>query len=222
MDATLADKALPPGAVFGRLEPEGLGPTCAEEFETLDQEDGNPLELIGGWVLQMSPGNFESGRAWTALCAVLLPWITARKWTMSADARHRLPSPPRTVVFPDIVIHCVPAVPYLPGTETIGRVPDLVVEFLSRKSYERDMSPSGAKFLAYQMSGVREYYHAWPDGRDASGFSLQKGIFVPLPRDADGFIRSPLLGCALRLVEAAVRGEGPSSSTPLDPVPSRG
>ncbi len=67
------------------------------------------------------------------------------------------------------------------------------------------MSPNGAKFLAYQMSGVSEYYYTWPDGRDASGFALQGGVFVPLPRDAEGFFQSPLLGCALRLAEAAVR-----------------
>jgi len=84
-------------------------------------------------------------------------------------------------------------------------VPDLVVEVLAEKTYERDMAPDGAKFLAYQMSGVREYYYTWPEGRDASGFVLRRGVFKPLPRGASGFFRSPLLGQGLRLVPAALK-----------------
>ncbi len=56
------------------------------------------------------------------------------------------------------------------------------------------------------MSGVREYYYAWPDGRDAAGFALRGDLLVPLPRDRAGWFRSPLLGRSLRLVEAGVKG----------------
>lgn len=109
------------------------------------------------------------------------------------------------MVFPDIAIHVATEVGYQPGTRSIGRVPDLVVEMLDRKTWERDMAPVGAKFLAYQMSGVREYYYTRPDGRDASGFVLQEGVYRPLTRDAKGFFQSLLLGQSLRLVPAAVR-----------------
>lgn len=205
MDSTLTEKdLLPRDAVFGRHEPEGIGPTLAEEFEALDQEEGSPLELIGGWVLSMTPGDFGTGEAWGDLYAALRPLIKSRGWSMSQDSRHRLPNPPRTVVFPDIAVHTISPVPYLPGTKTIGRVPDLVVEFLSEKTHERDTAPHGAKFLAYQMSGVREYYYAWPDGHDAAAFALQNGVYLPLPRNAGGFFQSSLLGCGLRLVEAAI------------------
>ncbi|MBI3271605.1 MAG: Uma2 family endonuclease [Planctomycetes bacterium] len=204
-DPMTAQTLLPLGTVFGRLDPGGPGPTLAEDFERVEQDEDNPMELIGGWVLPMSPGDFATGRSHGRLYAILLPIVTARGWDMSLDARHRLPSPPQTVVFPDLTLHFVSHVEYLPNTHTIGRIPDIVVEILGKRTYERDMAPRGAKFLAYQMSGVREYYYAWPDGRDASGFTLQDGVFVPLPRDADGFFASPLLGCSLRLVEAAVR-----------------
>jgi len=55
------------------------------------------------------------------------------------------------------------------------------------------------------MSGVQEYYCAWPDGREATGFHLREGRFAAAPREADGFFASPLLGAALRLVPAALR-----------------
>ncbi len=196
---------LPPDAVFGRLDPEFQGPTRAGEFEAWDIDEEHPVELIGGWVLPMSPGNYRAGTLAGKLFSILLPRIEARGWSMSQDARHTLPRPPETVVFPDIAVHATAKVDYEPGTETIGRVPDLIVEILGRRTYERDMAPSGAKFLAYQMSGVREYYYAWPDGRDASGFILQDGIYKPLTADAEGFLQSPLLGQALRLVPPALR-----------------
>lgn len=196
---------LPPDTVFGRLEPGGPSHTRAEDFELWEQDEDNPMELIEGWVLPMSPGNAKAGRACGLLFSALADVVKAKKWYMTQDALHRLPRPKNTVVYPDIAIHAVAEVPYLPKTESVGRVPELVVEFLSKKTHERDMAPHGAKFRAYQMSGVREYYYAWPDGRDAAGFVLKDGLFVPALADASGFIASPLLGASLRLVEAAVR-----------------
>lgn len=200
-----APPSLPPETIFGRLDPGGPGFTRAEDFEAWDQEDGNPLELIGGWVLPMSPGNAKSGTAFGNLYAALLPIVRSRNWSLTQGALHRLPRPQNTVVYPDIALHAAAEIPYIPGTESVGRVPDLVVEILSQKTHERDMAPRGAKFLAYQMSGVREYYYTWPDGRDAAGFTLQNGVFVPIAKDGEGFFASPLLGKSLRLVEAAVR-----------------
>lgn len=199
-------ETLPTGAVFGRMSPDGPGPTPAEVFEGWDVDENNPVELIGGWVLPMSPGDFKTGTLAGRLFALLLPLIEAKGWSMSLDARHRLPKPPNSVVYPDLAIHAVGELSYIPGTRSIGRVPDLVVEILAEKTFERDMAPSGAKFLAYQMSGVREYYYTWPDGRDVSGFVLQEGIFTPLPRTAEGFYQSPLLGEALRLTPPSLRG----------------
>ena len=196
---------LPPDAVFGRLDPECQGPFAAADFEVWDIDEEHPVELIGGWVLPMSPGTHRTGKTWGDLYAILLPLVKARGWDMSPDARHTLPRPHETVVFPDIAVHAAAKVEYQPGTESIHRVPDLVVEVLSRKTFERDMAPSGAKFLAYQMSGVREYYYTWPDGSAAAGFELVDGLYRPLPADADGFLASPLLGQSLRLVPPALR-----------------
>ena len=196
---------LPREAIYGRIDPAGPGPTPAEVFEGWSVDEDNPVELIGGWVMPSPPGDFETGDLWSELDSVLRPIVKAKGWRMALDARHRLPSPPRTVVYPDFAIHAVAHVGYLPGTRSVGRVPDLVIEILSEETHERDEAPRGAKYLAYQMSGVREYYYCWPDGEDSSGFVLRRGAYVALKADRDGFFKSPLLGHGLRLVEAATR-----------------
>lgn len=198
---------LPAVASYGRFEPAGPGLVRAEHFERMKQDEENPVELIGGWVLPMPPGDFETGSSWIDLAAALRPLVRAKRWSISIDARHRLPSPPNTVVFPDFAIHAVSRVEYIAGTRSIGRVPEIVIEFLSESTRDRDTAPSGAKFLAYEMSGVREYYYAWPDGHGATGFVLRRGAYTALKRDAKGFFASPLLGCRLRLVDAVTRPE---------------
>ena len=206
MDRDKGQQALlPHEAAYGRFEPAGPGLVRTEAFERCRQDEDHPVELIGGWVLPMPPGDFETGSSWIDLAAVLQPVVKTKRWRISLDARHRLPSPPNTVVFPDFAIHAVSKVDYIARTHSIGRVPDIVIEFLSEATRDRDSAPRGAKFLAYQMSGVREYYYAWPDGRGAAGFVMRRGVFVPLKRDAMGFFSSPLLGCRLRLAEAATR-----------------
>lgn len=194
-------------AVFG-LRVDRLGPIRADEFEHWPQGEEDPLELIEGWLLPMTPGTYGTGHLLGQLFSLLAPLIQQRGWSMSLDARHRLPKPPDTVVFPDLVVHCIADVSYAPGTETVARVPELVIEVLGRETAGRDRAPHGAKFLAYQMSGVQEYYFVWPDGRDAAGFHLREGRFAAAPQEPDGFFSSPLLGAALRLVPAALRRSG--------------
>lgn len=199
---TAIDTRLPEEAEFG-LHADRRGPVRAEDFEQWVQEEGNPLELIEGWVLPMSPGTMPAGMLAGKLFSLLDPLVEEQGWTMALDARHRLPEPPDTVLFPDLVIHREEP-EYAPGTETVVRVPDLVIEILGRSTSERDLAPQGVKFLAYQMSGVGEYYVTWPDGREAAGYRLSDGRFEPLERDAEGFFQCPLLGRRLRLVSPAL------------------
>lgn len=199
----IADQPLPPDTLLG-LHPERPGPVLAGEFEAWPQEPGRPMELIAGWVVPMSPGDFTTGELSADLAAVLRPRVLERGWRMSHDARHRLPRPADTVVFPDLAIHCAPEVELVPGTRTVSRVPDLVIELLSEETAERDMAPRGAKFLAYQMSGVREYFYGWPDGRKAAGYRREGELLVPLESDDQGFFHSELLGARLRMAPAAI------------------
>jgi len=59
----------------------------------------------------------------------------------------------------------------------------------------------------YQLCGVEDYFYAWPDGREASGFRLEKGAYVLLEGDGEGFFASRVLGARLRLVPAALDPE---------------
>lgn len=188
------------------IHSERIGPVRAAEFETWPLEEDNPYELIAGWVVPMSPGNVRTGWILPRLAALLMTRCDARGWTLLQDARHHLPSPDQTVVFPDLAIHCATEILVLPGTDTAARVPDLVIELLSDETAERDRGPHGAKFRAYEMSGVGEYYHAWPDGTEAAGYRLENSTFVQIEPDAEGYFESPLLGAKLRLVPAGLVG----------------
>lgn len=183
-------------------------PVSAADFEQWPQAPECPLELIAGWVVPTSPGEFITGETAVDLAAELRPLVKERGWRMSLDARHRLPWPADTVVFPDLAIHCTSTPNFVPGTKTVSRVPDLVIELLSEETAERNMAPRGAKFLAYQKCGVGEYFYAWPDGRDAAGFRREGEPLVPLEADAEGFFESTLLGARLRLAPAEVRRQG--------------
>lgn len=198
-----APPILPPDADFG-LVVDRPGPIRAADFEGWAQEPDNPVELVEGWVVPMSPGSFSTGELLVDLGIAWGPWVKERGWRIALDACHRLPVPANTVVFPDIAIHCVSTIEYLPGTHTVARVPELVVELLSEETAARDRFPNGAKFLAYQMAGVKEYYYAWPDGSEAAGFRLDGDRFVAIDPDADGFFASPLLEARLRLAPAAL------------------
>jgi Uma2 family endonuclease len=200
--AAPVETRLPETADFG-LEADRRGPVRAEDFEQWVQEEGNPLELVEGWVVPMSPGTMSAGTLASRLAALLLPIADERGWTLAFDARHRLSAPPETVLFPDLVIHCAEP-EYAPGTETVVRAPELVIEILGARTARRDVGPDGVKYLAYQMSGVQEYYVTWPDGREAAGYRLSGGRFVPLERDSKGFFASPLLDRRLRLVPPAL------------------
>lgn len=199
----VADVLLPADSVFS-FQADRPGPFRAADFETWPQDEANPMELVEGWVLPMSPGTYTTGKRLPELFSALEPLVRQREWDMTMDARHRLPKPPETVVFPDLAIHCVARPELAVGTETVNRVPDVVIELLSEATAERDLPPRGAKFLAYQLSGVREYYCAWPDGRAAWGFERRGEELVALAQDEEGFFASPLLGARLRLVPARI------------------
>lgn len=192
------------------VETDRLGPIRAADFEEWEQDPDNPMELIAGWVVPMSPGSFRVGQSWSGLARALGPLVDEQGWCLALDARHRLPHPLETVVYPDLVIHCAADVEYVQGTETVSRVPEIVVELLSKETAARDRGPRGAKFLAYQASGVVEYYYGWPDGREASAFRREGEVFVPTAPDAEGYFESPLLHARLRLVPAAAQRQGGS------------
>lgn len=200
-----AEAVLPPDADLG-VHPERRGPVQIADFERLPQDPDRPMELIAGWVVAMSPIGLPSGLATTDLTALLHPVLSSRGWCLTVDTRHRLAKPSQTVVFPDLAVHRVGREELLAAGDTVLRTPDLVIEILGEETAERDRAPRGAKFLAYEMVGVEEYYYAWPDGREAAGFRLEDNVYAPIEADGEGFFPSRVLG-RLRLVPAALRGE---------------
>ena len=205
-ETTVAETVLPADADLG-VHPERRGPVHAADFELWPQEPERPMELIGGWVVAMSPTGFSSGSLIRDLTVLLDPLAKGNGWCLTLDTRHRPPRPSQTVVFPDLALHCVRDEEVQLAGETVLRTPELVIEILGEETAERDRAPRGAKFLAYQLCGVQEYFYAWPDGREASGFHLRDGAYAPLEADGEGFFPSRVLGARLRLVPAALSRE---------------
>lgn len=200
----ILEKLLPRDAVFD-LQGDRLGPIRAADFETWAQDDAEPIELIEGWVIPMSPGNYHAGKALAQLVVAIDGRARELGFDLALDACHRLAQPAETVLFPDLALHAAP-LRLGPTSQTILSTPVLVIEILSQATSSRDQSPRGAKFLAYEMSGVREYFYTWPDGTGAAGFRLVEGGYVQLAPDAAGFFPSQVLGGKLRLLPAAVTG----------------
>ncbi|HRC85783.1 MAG TPA: Uma2 family endonuclease [Thermoanaerobaculia bacterium] len=200
----LAEQLLPLEAEYD-LRPGFAGPVPAEQFERWPQEPARPFELVEGWVVPMSPGTVPTGAALVSLISVLAPLAQKRGWQLLADARHRLPAPPQTVLFPDLALHCTGEGLTTSAEGTALRPPELVIELLSPETAERDRGPFGAKFLAYQMSGVREYFYGLPGGDEAAGFVLDSGVYRRLEPDAEGYFPSQVLAAALRLAPAGLR-----------------
>jgi Uma2 family endonuclease len=202
-ETTQAEAVLPPDADLG-IHPQRRGPVQAADFERLPQDPEHPMELIGGWIVAMSPIGFSSGSLIRDLIVLLEPLAKSHGWCLTLDTRHRPPRPPQTVIFPDLALHCVADEEVQLAVETVLRTPELVIEILGEETAERDRAPLGAKFLAYQLCGVQEYFYTWPDGREASGFRLEDGVYVPIEADGGGFFPSRVLDARLRLVPAAL------------------
>ena len=76
-----------------------------------------------------------------------------------------------------------------------GKVPDFVMEFSSKTTYQNDLTDKMALYAAlgipnYLLYDAEALYLPAP----LMGFQLVKGVYVPVPPDVDGGIHSDVLG----------------------------
>ncbi|HEX4952831.1 MAG TPA: hypothetical protein VF017_05480 [Thermoanaerobaculia bacterium] len=55
-------EAVRPEEVLFGFRTDRRGPIRAEDLETWPEDPDNPRQLLGGWLLPMSPGNHQTGR----------------------------------------------------------------------------------------------------------------------------------------------------------------
>ena len=83
-----------------------------------------------------------------------------------------------------------------------GKPPDFVMEFSSKRTYRNDLDE---KMAHYARMAIPEYVLYDPDRRflpsPLMGFRLVEGTYVEIAPDADGGIRSEILGLNFRLTE---------------------
>ena len=111
---------------------------------------------------------------------------------------------PRAVVAPDVLVAFgigqKPRHTYKVWEE--GKVPDFVMEFSSKTTYQNDLTDKMALYAAlgipnYLLYDVEALYLPSP----LMGFQLVKGVYVPVPPGVDGGTHSDVLGLDFHIQE---------------------
>ena len=83
-----------------------------------------------------------------------------------------------------------------------GKVPDFVMEFSSKTTYQNDLTD---KMALYTTLGIPNYFlydaEALYLPSPLMGFQLVKGVYVPIPRGVEGGIPSDVLGLDFHIQE---------------------
>ena len=121
---------------------------------------------------------------------------------------------PRAVVAPDVLVAFgigrKPRHTYKVWEE--GKVPDFVMEFSSKTTYQNDLTDKMALYAAlgipnYLLYDAEALYLPSP----LIGFQLVKGVYVPVPPGVDGGIHSDVLGLDFHIREGRLAVYDPVS-----------
>ena len=128
---------------------------------------------------------------------------------------------PRKSVSPDVLVTFglgkKPRRNYLVWVE--GKVPDFVMEFSSKNTYQNDL---GRKMELYAALGIQDYFLCDIEGlylpSPLMGFTLVDGVYVPISADVDGGLRSPVLNLDFHIgdVERRLYSPVPNLDFPAD------
>ncbi len=114
---------------------------------------------------------------------------------------------PRKSISPDVLV-CFGINPKLRLTYRVweeGKAPDFVMEFSSKSTYDKDLDE---KMDVYCSLGIQDYFLYDAEGlylpSPLMGFTLVDDVYVAIPPDDDGGIRSSVLGLDFRLRGAEI------------------
>ena len=128
---------------------------------------------------------------------------------------------PRKSVSPDVLVAFglgkKPRRNYLIWVE--GKVPDFVMEFSSKNTYQNDL---GRKMELYAALGIRDYFLCDIEGlylpSPLMGFTLVDGVYTPISADVDGGLHSHVLNLDFHIgdVERRLYAPVPDLDFPAD------
>ena len=114
---------------------------------------------------------------------------------------------PRKSISPDVLV-CFGINPKLRLTYKVweeGKAPDFVMEFSSKNTYDKDLTE---KMDVYASLDIQDYFLYDAEGlylpSPLMGFTLVDDVYVAIPPDANGGIRSSVLGLDFRLRGAEI------------------
>ena len=115
---------------------------------------------------------------------------------------------PRKSISPDVLV-CFGINPKLRKTYKTweeGKAPDFVMEFSSESTYEKDLNE---KMDIYASLEIQDYFLYDAEGLSLPspmmGFTLEDGLYMPIPPDEHEGIRSSVLGLDFRLQDGEIR-----------------
>ena len=115
---------------------------------------------------------------------------------------------PRKSISPDVLV-CFGINPKLRKTYKTweeGKAPDFVMEFSSESTYDKDLNE---KMDIYASLEIQDYFLYDAEGlhlpSPLMGFTLEDGLYMPIPPDAHEGIRSSVLGLDFRLQDGEIR-----------------
>jgi Uma2 family endonuclease len=175
-------------AAVATLEP-ALPRLTYEEF--LDWADGMNAEWVDGEVILMSPQSDKHLDIAFFLNAVLRIYANRRGLGVVRGERCQMKTAPDLPGRePDVLFLARENLSRLKGTYISGPA-DLVIEIISLESRERDR---GAKFLEYEIGGVREYWLIDPTREMAQFYQRgDDGMFHEVLPDDDGRYNSAVI-----------------------------
>ena len=115
---------------------------------------------------------------------------------------------PRKCISPDVLV-CFGINPKLRKTYKTweeGKAPDFVMEFSSDSTYDKDLNE---KMDIYASLEIQDYFLYDAEGLSLPsplmGFTLEDGLYMPIPPDEHEGIRSSVLGLDFRLQDGEIR-----------------
>jgi len=160
-----------------------------EQFEEWSQEDVR-AEWVDGEVILLSPANIPHIRLnrWLWIILQTMVEFDDSGEVLGIEAQIRLEGVIQRRE-PDLVFVSNSRSHIIHGTYIDGP-PDLIVEIVSPDSQVRDWHD---KYIAYETSGVREYWVIDPGSRRVEAFSLGRAGKFSRIKEIDGRIRSKVI-----------------------------
>jgi len=163
----------------------------ARQFETWAPGSGERVEWVEGRVIVMAPASRKHVQLTGWIQSLLLIIVQQHKLgeVLGPEFMVRLHKGERSWRVPDVLFVSETRRSLLTATFLDGP-PDVAIEVVSTDSVARDWRE---KYIAYETSGVREYWIIDPLSKTLEAYGLKRKKFHLISADSDGSVHSQVI-----------------------------